>query len=75
MFKVFVSSYFGILFEGQARSVVLPGDEGTFEILDFHPPIISLLAGGDIVIDGEIIPITKGIMYFYNDEVVALVER
>ncbi|MFH1856054.1 MAG: F0F1 ATP synthase subunit epsilon [Candidatus Omnitrophota bacterium] len=75
MFKVSVVDYARVLFYGQAKSVVLPGKEGVFEVLDFHAPIISLLAEGDIIIDGEIIPVLKGIMYFYNDELTALVER
>ena len=34
------------IFEGTAMSVILPGAEGEFEILDFHKPIISKLKKG-----------------------------
>ena len=40
-----------ILFEGQSKSVLLPGVEGEFEVLDFHKPIISRLKKGIIVVD------------------------
>ncbi|MEA3495468.1 MAG: ATP synthase F1 subunit epsilon [Bacteroidota bacterium] len=45
-----------VLFEGEVRSVKLPGEEGYFEILDNHAPIIALLKEGEIRIikdDGE----------------------
>jgi len=75
MFKVSVVDYMEVLFDGEAKSVILPGDEGTFEILEFHSNIISLLSEGDIIVDKEILPIRKGIMYFSKDKLVALVER
>ena len=45
-----------VLFEGEVKSVKLPGEEGYFEILDNHAPIIALLKEGEIRIikeDGE----------------------
>lgn len=63
------------LFEGIAKSVVLPGDQGEFEVLDFHRPIISLLKEGNIVIDGKFLPIKRGVAKFHKEELVALVEE
>lgn len=34
------------LFSGEARSVTLPGTNGSFTILDGHAPIIALLQKG-----------------------------
>jgi F-type H+-transporting ATPase subunit epsilon len=42
-----------VLFEGQSKSVLLPGAEGEFEILDFHRPIMSRLKEGVIVVDNQ----------------------
>ncbi len=64
------------IFAGEAKSVFLPGDMSEFEILDHHAPIISLLKGGNIVIDWERkIPITRGIVKFDRDECMILLEE
>lgn len=65
-----------IVFEGQVRSVFLPGDAGEFELLPYHAPIISLLKMGDIVVDWkERIPIRKGMVRFLGDQCVILLEQ
>lgn len=64
-----------VIFEGNASSALLPGDQGEFEILDFHHPIISLLKEGNIVIDGYYLAIRQGVAKFDKDELVALVEE
>lgn len=65
-----------VLFEGEAKSVFLPGDMAEFELLDFHAPIVSLLKAGKVVIDWETsIPIKKGMVKFDNNECVILVEE
>ncbi len=63
------------LFEGEAESVVLPGDNGDFEILPFHKPIISLLRGGTIIVGSRQLKIRRGIARVIRDQVVALVEQ
>ena len=63
------------MFEGKAKTVVLPGDEGEFEVLDFHHGIISLLKKGDIILDGKYLFIKGGIAKFYKGELIALVEE
>ena len=65
-----------VLYEGEARSVLVPGDQGEFELLDYHAPIISLLRHGQVVVDWERrIPVEKGIVRFDRDECVVLVEN
>lgn len=38
-----------ILFEGEAKSVTLPGALGSFMVLDHHASLISTLTAGNIV--------------------------
>ena len=65
-----------VVFEGEAKSVFLPGDMAEFELLDFHAPIISLLRAGNIVMDWkEKIPIKKGMVRFDDGDCVVLVEE
>lgn len=75
MFDALILDYNEVLFKGQARSVILPGEKGVFEIMDFHATIVSLLQEGDIIVDGEIFPIRRGIVNFYRNEMVVMVER
>ena len=76
MFDVTIVSPKREVFEGQAQSVFLPGDEGEFEILDLHRTVISLLTEGEIIIDGEKrIPIKSGVMNFQDNRLVSLVEE
>jgi len=63
-----------IIFNGVAKSVILPGDDGEFEVLPFHWPIVSILRKGEIIIDEMGFPISKGIARFADDKLVALVE-
>ena len=39
-----------LLFEGEIKSVKLPGTNGEFEILNKHAPIISTLSKGEICV-------------------------
>ena len=48
------------LFTGEVRLVQLPGIDGSFEILNHHAPLISVLAKGRIKIQDE----SKQLLYF-----------
>jgi len=42
------------LYNGEARSIAVPGADGEFEILDNHAPIISSLTEGFVKLFGDI---------------------
>ena len=48
------------LFTGEVKLVQLPGIDGSFEILDHHAPLISVLTGGRIKTQDDL----KQIQYF-----------
>ncbi len=76
MFKATIFTSNKVLFEGDVRSVFLPGASGEFEVLELHKPILSLLRQGDIVINGDTkIPVKGGAMRMSGDEFVAVVEQ
>jgi len=65
-----------VVYEGTAGSVFLPGDEGEFEVLPYHAPIVSLLKEGVIVVDWKTrIPIKRGMVRFLGNECVILLEE
>jgi len=76
MFKVTILNPKRTIYEGEAKSVFLPGDAGEFEVLELHKPIIGLLKAGEIIIDwSKSVAITKGVVRMRKDELVALVEE
>jgi len=42
------------LFSGEVISVTVPGINGEFQMLQNHAPIVSLLQGGDVKVQGDI---------------------
>jgi F-type H+-transporting ATPase subunit epsilon len=65
-----------VLFDGNAKSVFLPGDLAEFEIMEFHAPIVSLLRPGEVIVDWEQrIPIKRGMVKFDKNECMILVEE
>ena len=64
-----------IIFEGQSSSVLFPGVDGEFEVLDFHKPIISRLKKGTITVDNtKEFPIEGGVVKMKFQSLVAMVE-
>jgi F-type H+-transporting ATPase subunit epsilon len=74
MLNVRIVSPDGVLFEGAAGSVVLPGEAGTFEVLPLHRPLASRLRGGVIEVDERRWPIRRGAVSVADDVVTAVVE-
>lgn len=77
MFKVSILDIkdASVILRETAFSVVLPGEEGEFSLLDFHQSIISCLQEGMIKIDEEkFIPIKRGIAKMEGNELSILVE-
>ena len=76
MFHVTILNPKHVVYEGDAESVLVPGDQGEFEILDYHMPIVSLLKPGKVKIDWKkIIRIKNGMVKFNRGDCVMLVEE
>lgn len=45
-----VYSLKGVLYQGQAISVTLPTPNGQITVLDHHQPLLTLVAGGQLLI-------------------------
>ena len=75
-FKLRVYSLRGVWFDGQVESVYLLGDEGEFEILAFHYPLLSSLPEGQInIADHDPIPIRVGIVMFQGNTCTIVIEE
>jgi len=65
----------GVLFEGKARSVIVPGEQGTFEVMPFHKRILSRLVSGRLYIDEKHFPIYRGIIKVNQNNVTIIIEE
>jgi F0F1-type ATP synthase epsilon subunit len=74
MIEVSIMNQAQVIFNGKANTVIVPGDYGEFEVLPFHWPIVSLLTKGEIIVDNMGFPVSKGIVRFSGEKLVALVE-
>ena len=72
---VCVSSPKEVIFEGKARNVILPGEQGVFEVLPFHRSILSRLISGTLVIDEQTIRIRRGVVRVHYNKVTVIVEE
>jgi F-type H+-transporting ATPase subunit epsilon len=64
-----------VIYEGKASSVILPGEQGTFEVLSFHKRILSRLVSGDLIVDERVFPIRRGIVKVNQNKVTAIIEE
>ena len=63
------------LFEGKARSVIVPGEQGVFEVLPFHKSILSRLLSGVIFVDDRHFSVRRGIIKVDQNKVTIIVEE
>jgi F-type H+-transporting ATPase subunit epsilon len=67
------------LFTGEVNLVQLPGIDGSFEILNNHAPLISVLAGGKVKVQGaakqlQYFEIKGGVVEVLHNKVLVLAE-
>lgn len=67
------------LFTGEASLVQLPGKDGSFEILNNHAPLISILKKGTVrIVDNEnqqhLFEISSGVLECNNNVLLILAE-
>ncbi len=64
-----------VLFEGKAKSVILPGEDGVFEVLPFHKRIVSRLVSGTVIVDDREIRVERGIAKMDQNVLTVIVEE
>jgi len=74
--KVRIAKVGESLFEGEARSLSVPGSEGDMTILPHHAPLITALRSGTVIVRTEAgdqqFEIEKGLVEISNNEVIVL---
>ncbi len=65
-----------IIFEGKASAVILPGEQGVFEILPHHKRILSRLLEGYVIVDNKnAFAVRRGVAKADKNEVTIIVEE
>lgn len=75
-FKCLILSPHKLIYENDIQSVFLSGDRGEYEILAYHYPLLGVLKQGHVIINWmERIPIRGGIVRFFANECIIMVEE
>ena len=79
MFKLEILTPNGVIYSGQALSVVLPGEEGEFGVLAGHASLTTLLEAGVVDVEKEdksveAIVVNWGVVQVDEEKVIILVE-
>lgn len=75
-FKCTVMTPDALIYEKEVHSVFLTGDKGEYELLPYHYPVLGILKEGNIIIDWkEGIPIKFGLIRFFANDCIILIEQ
>jgi F-type H+-transporting ATPase subunit epsilon len=75
MLDVSVLSPKEVIFEGEANSIILPGEQGVFEVQPFHKRILSRLISGVLFVDGQSFSVQRGIVKVNQNKVTIIIEE
>ena len=75
-FKISIMTPEALLYQGEVESVFFTGDSGEYELLPYHYPVLGILQEGNIIINWrEAVPIKFGVVKFFANDCVVLVEE
>ena len=74
-FDVLIATLDRVIYEGKGKSLILPGENGVFEVLPYHKKLLSRLKQGPVVLDGQPFPIRRGVAKVGPTEVTVIVEE
>ena len=64
-----------VIFEGKARNMIVPGEQGVFEVLPFHKRILSRLLAGTMLIEERSFLMRRGIIKVNQNRVTVIMEE
>ena len=65
-----------IVYQNEIQSIFLTGDQGEYEILAYHYPVLGVLKKSDVIINwNEKVPINGGVIRFFANECTILIEE
>ena len=75
-FKISIMTPEALLYQNEVESAFFTGDLGEYEILPYHYPVLGILKQGNVILNWrEAVPIKFGILKFFANDCVVLVEE
>lgn len=74
-FRLLVATPERVIFEGNAKSLILPGERGIFEVQPYHKRFLSRLTRGVLTLDGSELKIKRGVAKVGLNSVTVIVEE
>ena len=75
-FKISIMTPDALLYQKEIESVFLSGDKGEYELLAYHYPVLGILKQSNIILNWqEAVPIKFGIVRFFANDCIVLVEE
>ncbi len=75
-FKLSIMTPDSLLYQNEVESVFFTGDQGEYELLPYHYPVLGVLKEGNIIINWrEAVPIKFGVVKFFANDCIVLVEE
>jgi F-type H+-transporting ATPase subunit epsilon len=66
------------IFEGEVTIVTFPGSDGSFQVMNDHAPLVSLLKDGDVIYKSkdstQQVTITGGVVEVLKNKVIVLAD-
>src|SRR3989338_7319219 len=75
-FKISIMTPDALLYQKEVESAFFCGDRGEYELLAYHYPILGILTQSSIILNWqEAVPIKFGIVRFFANDCIVLVEE
>ncbi len=75
-FKIAIMTPEALLYQQEVESAFFIGDRGEYELLPYHYPVIGILKQGNIILNWrEAVPIKFGLIRFFANDCIVLVEE
>jgi len=75
-FKLSIMTPEALLYQNEVESVFLTGDQGEYELLPYHYPVLGILKQGNVIVNWrEAVPIKFGLLKFFANDCIVLVEE
>jgi len=75
-FKISVMTPEALLYQNEVESAFFTGDKGEYELLPYHYPVLGILAESNIILNWrEAVPIKFGVLKFFANDCIVLVEE
>jgi len=75
-FKISIMTPEALLYQNEVESAFFTGDQGEYELLPYHYPVLGILKQGNVILNWrDAVPIKFGIVKFFANDCIVLVEE